>query len=248
MKPPSELLAAVEQAGSRRGIEELLRASTAILTLPAVTQICRRLQKLEEPRQELRIAILRTYTSELLQPYWQMASLLGGFDLKLHQAPFGVLHEQAGAGLSAFKPDLIFFLLQWEDLDPRFGQNLAGLSAETWEELAESASGRLDSLLGGIPHGAAGMVVLTLLPPMFGPGLGQFDEMAAQSESYGRAVVKQRLGQRLRAAHPGASFTDLDELLLDAGRHQVYDLRLWYSSRFPFSAAGAQAFVARLMT
>ena len=193
--------------------------------------------------------MLRTYTTELLRPYWIFESLLQGFDLDLYEAPYGALLQegQPGSGLLAHQPDVTCLFLRWEDIDPRFTQPLASQSAAQRRSLIDAATDQLAASLRRIRDAVGGRIVVTLLPRLAGPELGIHDTMALESEAEFHAALKHRLATQIRDALPAVLLDDLDVLMAEVGRAGLFDMRLWFSARFPFSVAGAQAVVRRLL-
>lgn len=250
MNAAADPLAAVLEAPTRAELDRALRSAGRELSLVDVNRLTRKLRGLNEATQPLRVGVLHTYTTELLRPHWELAALLHGFTLDLYEAPYGSLlpEVQPDSALLRHQPDVVFAFLQWEDLDPRLRGPLPAVPTGQRAELIEAMLEPLRALLTGLRQVAATPIVLTLLPPMHGPALGLHDAMAAESDAEFRTAFRRRLAAWLRDAVPAAYFDDLDELLADVGRRQFFDTRLWYTSRYPFSVAGARAVVERLMT
>ncbi|MDX2170992.1 MAG: HAD-IIIC family phosphatase [Deltaproteobacteria bacterium] len=215
----------------------------------AVARLTQRLRGFAAPRTPLRLAVLRTYTTELLRPYWIFEALLEGLELELYEAPYGSVWTETDprAGLAAHRPELTVVCLRWEDLDPRLAAPLQGLAADERRALADAAVAQLSGGLAALRAATPGTIVLTLLPHRFAAELGAYDAMAEHSEAGFRADLKRALAARLRAELPGVYFDDLDALIEQHGRAGLLDRRLWQTSRFPFSTAGAQAVARHLL-
>ena len=241
-------LAAGLAAADRRALRAALAPRTA-LAPATVARLSQRLRDFAAPLTPVRLAVLRTYTTELLRPYWTFEALLEGLELALYEAPYGSVwtETEAGAGLAAHRPDLTLVCLRWEDVDPRFAAPLQPLAAAERAALVADAVAQLGAALAALRAAVPGTIVLTLLPRQFGPELGAFDAMAESSDAALRASVKRALAARLRAALPAVHFDDLDLLLEQHGRAALFDRRLWQASRFPFSSAGAQAVARHLL-
>lgn len=219
-------------------------------SLPEVNQLARRLEELGGPRQPVRVGLVRTYTTELLRPYWTLEGWLRGLALEIHECPYGSLFEEARpeGALRAHQPEIIYFFLQWEDLDPRFLQPITAVRAGDQESLQQAAVEKLADLLRCFRAAGPALLVASFLPRPFPSELGLCDPMVAHSEAVFFAALKGRIAAHLRAALPHALFCDLDEVLKEVGRRRFFDFRLWFSSRAPFSGVGAQAVVSRLAT
>jgi FkbH-like protein len=93
-----------------------------------------------------------------------------------------------------------------------------------------------------------GQIVLTLLPSPSANALGVFDAQSERAESAWWAQLKSDIGAYLRDSLKAALFLDLDDVLHQLGRQHFFDLRYWYSARFPFTADAAREFARRLMS
>jgi FkbH-like protein len=242
-------LEAVRQHRTRAEVLGWLGARRTPLPLAQVRALTRHVQSLGEAATPLRLAVLHTYTTELLRPYWQFESALQGFELQLYEAPYGALLSEAepGSSLVAADPQLILVFMRLEDLDPRLGAPVSGLPADGFDEVLDRAVSAVGGLVRKLRQVTSATVVLTFLPALWGPELGQFDPMATQSDSELRRRLKWAVSRDM-AALPSVLFCDLDEAVMDVGRLHFFDLRLWETSRFPFSVAGAQDVVRRLLS
>lgn len=219
------------------------------LTLPQIARLTARLRSFDEQRRPLRVGVLRTYATELLVPHWSFEAMLAGLDLALYEGPYGTVVQEGSpeSGLARHAPDVTFVFLRAEDLDPAFVEPLSLLGESERSALAGSAAGRAAGMLAPVREAVSGTIVVTLLPPAGAPELGNYDAMAADSEAAVRFELKRALAARLRDELADVLFHDLDPLAADVGRARFFDARLWHSSRFPFSALGAQALVRDLM-
>src|SRR5262245_24878597 len=129
--PAAELVARALAAPGPREMTAVLRGARD-LTAPDVLRLTRRLRELDAPRAPPRLAVLRTYTTELLRPYWTFTALLHGFELDLYEGAYGgILQEvQPGSALVAHAPEVTYLFLRWEDVDPRFGAPLMSGTAD----------------------------------------------------------------------------------------------------------------------
>lgn len=225
------------------GPDELRMAALALAGRPSLAQaraLAEQARGLLPAQGTLRIGIIHTYSSEMLDPWLAHCAALEGFGLAVHHAPYGLALDQArdGSALVEFAPDLTLLLLQPGDLDPHFSRPLAGLAAVEREALAGAAIDRLMAMLQSLRRQPLGRLVVTLLPDGFGPASGLHDAMDEAGEGGWWAGFKAALTARLRGL-PMTGLLDLDELLAELGRAGALDRRMWYSARFPWSAAGA---------
>jgi FkbH-like protein len=250
MKSSLDRIANALQADSRAGVLDALSPRRPTLALPEINRLTAHLRELPDERRPLKIALLRSYTTELLAPCWTFESLLQGLELALYQAPYGALLQelQPGAGLPEFAPEITYLFLRWEDLHPRMAGPVTALSSAERTSVQAEALDYLGNMLAAFREKLPGLLVLTLLPGMSPPELGIFDAMAEEPEADFRNGLKRDIATRLRDGLPSVYFNDLDEVAADLGRAQFFDPRLWHSARSPFSVAGSQAVVARLIS
>src|SRR5262252_2833959 len=79
-----------------------LRAAIArfreTITLPQAQRVIAHARSLGDDLQPLRLAIVHTYTSDLLQPWLDLEAALQGIDLRTYHAPYGQVTQEAQAG------------------------------------------------------------------------------------------------------------------------------------------------------
>jgi len=249
MTPVTERFQKALMAASRQEVLAALRPRRATALLPLeINRLVAHLRQLGEIPIPVKFALLRTYTTDLLKTYWPLEGLLNGLDISVYEAPHGVMHEEGGAGIEDAKPDIACFFLRAEDLHPALRDPASALRDKARATVIDEAVAHLDSIFGSFRRASPlALGVVTLLPPMNGPELGQFDGTAAESSGDLRSQLKRHIAKNLREKHAAVLFDDLDELVAEVGRATLFDPRLWFSSRFPWSAAGAQALVQRLV-
>jgi len=198
--------------------------------------------------QPLRIAIVHTYTSSLLEPWLKLAAALDGFAAEIHHAPYGLALDEAreGSALRAFAPDLTLILLRPDDLDPALSHPLAQLSADDRATLADRATQALEQIVLTFRGAIGGRLVTTVMPALYPPDLGLLDPATAGSERGWWQGVKARFAEAASARIAGVSFLDLDELVADIGRRAAFDYRTWYSAAYPWSARGSVELARRV--
>lgn len=232
---------------------ELKRAVLACrkeLTLSQVQQITLRLKEMEPCFHEIRLGIVHTYTSNLLDPWLNFEASLQGINLKIYHAPYGVsLQEaQAGSGLVRHDPDVTLLLLQREDLHPDLAKPICGYTPEQQRSLGQEVVNSLYSTLSRFREHLSGQLLVTLLPKLSPPGLGVFDAQSERSEGAWWASVKSQIGHTLRNSLQSALLLDLDDCVQQIGRNNFFDKRYWYSFRFPFSSIAAREVARRVVS
>jgi FkbH-like protein len=218
------------------------------LNLPQAQRLASHARSLSPALIPLRLGIVRTYTSELLDPWLDLASTLEGFRIDTYHAPFGTTLQEAqpDSGLVKHRPDITALLLRREDLHPALARPIATLDASQQEKLRRDALETLRGLLVPLRRQSVGHIVVTVLPQIMPIGLGIYDAQSEMSEAAWWAAFKADAARCLRESIQAASYLDLDQVVLEVGRDAFFDSRLWYSARFPFSPAAAAEFARRV--
>ncbi len=223
-------------ARSPLALKQQLSARAFTPTLPQAGKLLAHVRSLNPDAAAVRLGIVHTYTSELLDPWLDFAAALNGIALDTYHAPYGVTVQEATAesGLSRHQPDLTLLLLRPVDLHPDLATPLAAMGKEQRANLREAAVAALGNLVGMLRGVVGGQIVLTLLPDQAPAGLGLYDAMSDNSEAAWWSDTKTAIAGALRDTS-GASFLDLDVLVARVGANNFFDTRLWYSSVFPFT-------------
>jgi len=234
------------------GTRDALRQALQQAAPPMLTQIQRiteRAAELSPAMVELRLGVVHSYTSELLNPWLAFAGALEGLDVKTYHAPYGVNLEEAdaGSGLLGHAPDITLMLLRREDLHPDLARPVAALSPEEQAALSSQALERLFAVIETFRAYEVGHLVVTILPGLNGPALGVYDPQSERSEAAWWSALKADIGRRLRVGFAASLFLDLDEVLAQIGRERFFDPRLWYSAQFPFAPSAAHEFSRRVV-
>jgi FkbH-like protein len=239
-----ELLALRTRDALRQALQQ-----TAPPMLTQIQRITERAAELSPATVELRLGVVHSYTSELLDPWLDLAGALEGLDVTTYHAPYGLNLEEADGGshLAAHAPDITLMLLRREDLHPDLARPVAALSSEEQAVLSSHALDRLFAVIQTFRAHKVGHLIVTLLPEQTGPALGIYDPMPERSEAAWWSAFKVEIGRRLRIGVEASLFLDLDEVIAQVGRDAFFDPRLWYSARFPFAAAAAHEISRRVV-
>jgi len=221
----------------------MLARRNMVPTLVQVSKLHKHINALQYPHKSVRLGIVHTYTSELLDPWLHFSAALNQLELDIYHAPYGVTIQEATAssGLSAHAPDITLILLTWEDLHPALRTTSACIQPADRQEIHVQIQQAMTGLIGRFRDNVPGNILVTILPSPLSPGLGLYDGMAAMSETHWWNLIKASLANEIREKFSAVTFIDMDQLVMQVGRDNFFDLRLWYSSTFPFTPAGSLA-------
>ena len=227
--------------GSRDSLRQALR-QTAPSILPQIQRLTDHASGLAPVMQELRLGVVHSYTSELLDPWLCLAGALEGLDVKTYHAPYGLNLEKADARsrLVAHSAHITLMLLRREDLHPDLARPVVALSPDEQANLSSQVLDRLFTIIKAFRAQRVGHLLVTILPEQRGPALGVYDPQSERSEAAWWFALKADIGRGLRIGVEASMFLDLDEVLAQVGREAFFDPRLWYSAQFPFAAGAAR--------
>jgi FkbH-like protein len=236
-------------AGSLAELRSEVSARRLSMTLPQVQRLTVRAEALAPGAPALRVAVVHTYTSDLLDPWVAMAGAIQGLKVEMHHAPYGLALQEARAdsALVSHRPDLTLLMLRREDLHPDLARPVVSLDSEMQARLRAESLANLRSIVERFRAEKVGHLVLTILPSLVGPALGSFDAQSDRSEARWWAALKADIGNWMRERVSASLFLDLDDVLDQVGRDEFFNLRFWYTARFPFSGKAAQEFARRVI-
>ena len=79
-----------------RSLGELRCAALPLkLSLPEAQRLVSHIKTLETPARPLRLGIVHTYTSDLLDPWLELEAALAGLDLQTYHGAYGVTLQEA---------------------------------------------------------------------------------------------------------------------------------------------------------
>jgi FkbH-like protein len=240
---------AILRVRSRDALQGALWRWPLPLTLPQAEQVRAHAMSLDPPPQPLRLGVVHTYTSDLLQPWLAFEAACEGFDLQAYHAPYGLAMNEAApdSRLVAFQPDICLLMLRREDLHPDLSAPIVHLGAERLAALREESLARLREIVSAFRAQPVGQIVVSLLPSPLPASLGHYDLQAAASEAQWWLGLKTALTRWLRDHCPASTFVDLDDVATRVGTQSFFDHRYWYSARYPFSAPAAAEFARRVV-
>lgn len=236
------------RATSRDALQTALWRWPQALTLPQAERVRAHALTLSPAPQPLRLGVVHTYTSDLLEPWLAFHAATEGFELQAYHAPYGLAMNEAmpGSKLVEFKPDITLLMLRREDLHPELSLPIVNLGRERQAALRTESLSRLREIVAAFRAQPVGQIVVTLLPSPLPASLGQHDVQAGTSEATWWSATKAEFAAWLRQDCPATTFVDLDEIAARIGQQAFFDTRYWYSARYPFSAAAAAEFARRI--
>ena len=120
MKISDNQLETLLTARSAQALKGLLAQRNMVPSLAQASKLQKHINTFQQVQRPVRLGIVHTYTSELLDPWLHFSAALNQLSLDIYHAPYGVTLQEAAAssGLAEHSPDITLLLLTKEDLHP----------------------------------------------------------------------------------------------------------------------------------
>jgi len=191
------------------------------------------------PGKPLRIAILRSYTAEMVEPILKLRMLLEGYKTEFLWGDYNQYVQEIlnlSSPLYDFRPDLILILLRIEELLPDFIEDFGSRPVSEWEALIESRAQQLADLTEPVRKNLQAQILFQNLSL---PGVnyyGIYDAQQSEGQSYLVNRFNHFLAKELGTIN-GAFIWDFNRFVHLAGLEAIYDPKMWYFSKNPFKAS-----------
>lgn len=199
-------------------------------------------------RTPLRVAILRSYTLEPIEPVLQLRLLLDGFEPEFWIGGYNQYHQEVldrGSGLYGFRPDLVLMMIRLEEVSPDFVEDYPSRTVAEWQaHLARSAEE-----IGRLAQTAAADLSAQVIVQNMSLGRGAYFGIFDPQRQDGQAQLVHEFNRALASAAsaPGVFVWDFDGFVHAEGFEHLYDPKMWYVSRNPFKQSAYPALVADLL-
>lgn len=190
----------------------------------------------------LRVAVLRSYTVEPIEPVLKVHLVLDGYRPSFWFGGYNQYVQEVldpAAGLHAFRPGLVLLMVRLEELVPDFVEQFPSDTAAGWSDRLAAKAREIAALAGRAAIDLSARVIVqnaSLSRPYFGIHDAQRHD--------GQYEAVQRFNRTLAEAAealPGVFVWDFDGLLRSRGFDNLYDAKSWYVSRNPFKQSAYPA-------
>jgi FkbH-like protein len=184
----------------------------------------------------LRVAVLRSYTVEPIEPILRVHLLLEGFQPELWFGGYDQYTQEILDGQSElyrFVPDLVLLLTRLEEVLPDFVENFPSRPHAEWAELVQARARELAALAGRVVTARAAQVIVQNMALPRSAYFGVFDSQRSNSQLHLVHLFNQTLVAALQET-AGAFVWDFDGLVRATGYDTLLDPKMWYVSRNPY--------------
>src|SRR5688572_17814576 len=198
----------------------------------------------------LRVALLRSYTVEPIEPILKLRLLLDGFQPSIwvggyNQYAQEILDERSA--LHQFRPDLVVMMFRLEEVMPDFVDEFGSKPSSHWESRVTQKVREIGGLVERIEASFSAQVIVQNLTLGHAAYLGINDAQRPD----GQGILVQQFNQGLAqefARKKGAYLWHFDRLVRLKGYENLYDAKMWYVSRNPFRQSAYPAIADDLIT
>lgn len=183
----------------------------------------------------LNLAVLSTYTFEMVRPYLVVECAGHGLLPQTYFAPFNQLEQQVfdtNSGLYRSKPDVIAVAWRIEELAPNLGLGFASLSSTEVTAELQNLNHRIEALLAELRRNTSAAI----LAFNFGGPMSTSSGMSDTSLETSQASAIQKANGSLTEACKtvaGVYVFDYARLVQETGTKNWYDQKIWHMARMP---------------
>lgn len=191
----------------------------------------------------LRVAVLRSYTLEPLEPVLKLRLLLEGYRPSFwfggyNQYAQEILDPQSR--LHAFGPDLVLLMIRLEEVMPEFIDDFPARSSSEWQQQIARKAQELARLAGQVATASSGQVVVQNMTLSRASYFGIFDAQHADSQAQLVSEFNRSLAATVSDMR-GVFIWDFDAFARAKGLDALHDPKMWYVSRNPYKQSAYPA-------
>ena len=184
----------------------------------------------------IRIAILRSYTIEMIEPVLELRLLLEGFNPKIFWGGFNQYSQDIldeASSLYKFKPDLILLFIKIEEVIPDFIWRFSEKTISEWSNEIDLKAKELTELILKLNSKLTSQVLIQSMSLSAIPYWGINDSQRIHNQEKLLDELNRKLLEQLTEM-TNVFFWDYNRFLMRKGFESIYDPKLWYLSKNPF--------------
>ena len=184
----------------------------------------------------LRIAVLRSYTVETIEPVLKLRLLLEGYRPEFFFGDYNQFVQEVlnpSSGLYPFRPDVVLILARIEELLPDFVDDFGNKPYTEWESAVRRGVDQLSVLAETIERRLSAPLIIQNMTPPRDLYWGIYDAQNPEGQSLLVHHFNRALTETLKS-RKSAFIWDFNRFLQSKGYENVYDPKMWYLSKNPF--------------
>lgn len=184
----------------------------------------------------IRIAILRSYTAEMIEPVLKLRLILEGYNPEFYWGDYNQYSQEIlddSSAMYAFRPDMLLLMVRVEELMPDYVWDFAVKSNSEWIHEVQKAAAHIINLVDTLIERIPVQVIVQNMSLSSVPYWGIYDAQRSSSQADLIGVVNHQLSKAFES-NPNTFIWDFDNFVKRKGSETIFDPKLWYFSRNPF--------------
>jgi FkbH-like protein len=197
----------------------------------------------------LRVAVLRSYTLEPIEPVLRLRLLLEGYRPSLWFGGFNQYAQEIldpQSTLYAGGPDLVLMMVRIEEVMPDFVDDFPARSGSEWEQQVARKAHELARLAGQVAAASSAQVIVQNMTLSRAGYFGVFDAQHAGSQAQLVSAFNRALAIAIGDTR-GVFIWDFDAFARAKGIDTLHDSKMWYVSRNPYKQSAYPAIADDLL-
>jgi FkbH-like protein len=197
----------------------------------------------------LRVAVLRSYTVEGIEPVLRVRLLLEGFKPEFYFGGYNQYVQEVldtSSSLHSFRPDVVLLMVRIEELLPSFVEEFGDRSFSEWDAALRGKAGELQKLAKSIEKNFSAPVIVQngCLPADVYWGI--YDAQHPEGQTYCISNFNHALAETFNELS-GSFIWDFNRFVQRKGYDQIFDAKMWAISRSPYKQSAYPSLVDDLM-
>ena len=187
-------------------------------------------------QKSLRVAFLRTYTVEMIEPILRLRLLLEGYNPEFFFGDYNQFTQEIlnrESALYSFNPNIVIIMMRIEELLPGFIDDFGSKPYPEWEDIIRSTVHQLGVLAETLEKNLRAQIIFQNISLPKNIYFGLYDTQNAEGQSYLIHKFNHQLAVEFKARQ-GVFIWDFNRLILNKGYENIYDPKMWYTSKNPF--------------
>jgi len=197
----------------------------------------------------LRIAVLRSYTVEAIEPVLRTRLLLEGLKPEFLFGGFNQYVQEIldpSSQLYAFRPELVLMMIRIEELLPDFMDDFGGRTFSEWEKIVQAKAAEIGNLAKVLVRNLPSQLIVQNVCLPVDVYWGIYDAQIPEGQTHLVTRFNQTLAQALHEMK-GAFIWDFHRFVQRKGYDQIFDPKMWFLSKNPYKQSVYPSFVDDLL-
>src|SRR3989304_263226 len=230
-------------------MKDLYKSKVALSDL-SFNDCLRNLRELEKSidtskLQPLRIAVLRSYTFEAIEPVLRLGLFWEGYDPHFFFGDYNSYAQEIldpSSTFYKFDPHIVLVMVRIEELLPDFIDNFGSRPYAEWEDVIQKVVNSIGNLAGVIAERIAAQAVFQNINYPESPYWGIYDMQIPEGQTFLINRFNHLLSEEFKK-RKSSFIWDFNSFIKRHGYNNIYDPKMWYVSKNPFKQS-AYPFIA----